>query len=217
LGPFLKVVDEVAQTLPDVRFVLAASPFVSAARLADAAAKPLSFGLSTATASLDGDFLRTEAGTEVEVVWGDPYEVIHRCDLALSLPGTNTAELAIAGKPTVVPLSYRVPVAGGGLLGVIDRLPGLTTLKRSLRERKRRKVGLVALPNQVAGRVVMPEFFVEDDLSDLSEFVIRMLSQPERRLEIGREARDVMGPEGASETFTDLVEQAVDGLTIRTP
>lgn len=207
LGPFLQVVDRVAR--PDMDVLLAASPFVAPEQLAEAAAHPWNLGLAFSRAKLEGDVLITEAGNRVQVIWGDPYQVMARCDLALSLPGTNTAELAIAGKPTVVPLSTRVPVGGGGLLGILDRLPGFSALKAKLRMRKKERLSLVALPNQLAGRVVMPEFMVADDLSDLSEFVGQLLADPARRAEIGQEARAVMGPEGAAERFVDLLESLV--------
>ena len=204
LGPFLQVVDRVARA--DLDVILAASPFVSPEQLSDAAAKPWNLGLAFSRARLHENVLTTEAGHRVEVVWGRPYEVMARCDLALSLPGTNTAELAIAGKPTVVPLSTRVPVGGGGLLGILDRLPGLTTLKEKLKMRKKARISLVALPNQLAGRVVMPEFMVADDLRDLSDFVAELLTDPARRAEIGAKARQVMGPGGAAGRLVDLLE-----------
>lgn len=209
LGPFLKVVDTVAQQFPQLRVVLAASPFVTPERLADAAAKPIDFGLALSRSELIGDTITTEAGTQVEVLWGRSPEVIAHCDLAMSLPGTNTAELAVAGKPTVIPLTARVPVGGGGLLGIVDRLPGLKGLKRRLRESKKRRVGFTALPNQLAGRAVMPEFLIRDDLQDLCEVMADLLGSEEKRLAIGREAQDVMGAPGAADRLLDEIEALV--------
>ena len=177
--------------------------------LRDAAANPFSLGLAASKAEIRGDYLVTELGAPVELVWGDPYRVIAECDLALSLPGTNTAELAIAGKPAVIPLSYRVPVGGGGLLGLLDRVLGFGFLKRYLKEHKYQRLKLLALPNQLAGRMIMPEFFVRDDLSDLFDFLSRLLDDPNERRRIGEEARTVMGPTGAAERFVDLLEMAV--------
>lgn len=207
LGPFLEMLDQVRAVIPQLRILLAASPFVSPERLADAAARPLSLGLSSTTAHLSDRTLVTEAGTEIEVVWGDPYRVMAQCDLAVSLPGTNTAELAIAGKPTILPLTSRVPVGGGGLLGVLDRLPGFVALKRRLRERKKKRLSLIALPNQLAGRMIMPEMMIRDDLTDLSEAVVSLLQDPARCRAIGRQAQEVMGPAGGAEEIVDMVEE----------
>jgi len=207
LGPFLKVVDDLMERLPNLKVLLAASPFVSRERLSLAASSPLDLGISYTTAGLQGDHLVTSRGSTVEVVWADPYRVMAECHCALSLPGSNTAELAIAGKPTVVPLTSRVPVGGSGLLGLLDRLPGPEPFKRYLRERKRKRLSLVALPNQLANRVIMPEFLVRDDLQDLSDFLFDLLMDGRRQKAIGQEARDVMGPSGgALELVSRLME-----------
>ncbi len=206
LGPFLHAVQEVVKLRPELRVMMSVSPFVSRRQLDDAAANPFSLGLSVARGTVSGDLLQTEEGATVELVWGDPYQVIADCDLALSLPGTNTAELAIGGKPTVVPLSDRAPVGGGGLLGLLDRLPGLGFLKNHLKYRKYRKLRLLALPNQLAGREVMPEFFVRDDLSDLVAFLHDLLGDPARCRAIGEEAQEVMGPPGAAARLVDALE-----------
>lgn len=210
LGPFLRAAEMVTEQSPPIRVVLAASPFVSRERLEDAACKPFRLGIAFTTSRLSGDTLVTERGLEVEIVWGDPYAVMAECDLAISLPGTNTAELAIAGKPTVVPLSTRVPVGGGGILGILDRLPGFKALKKRLKYRKYRKLSLVALPNQLAGEVVMPEFLVRDDLTDLASFVSALLQKPEERAEIGRRAKEVMGPPGGAAKLADWAEKLLD-------
>jgi lipid-A-disaccharide synthase len=210
LAPFLRVADLLHQQRPGRRFVLSVSPFVSRAQLSDAASRPFSLGLAGSRARIEGDLLITEGGTAVELIWGDPYRAIAQCDLALSLPGTNTAELAIAGKPAVIPLSHRVPVGGAGLLGLLDRLPGFGLLKTHLKKRKHKRLGLLALPNQLAGRMVMPEFFVRDDLTDLFDFLSQLLDNAAELERIGSEAREVMGPPGAARRFVDTVEAVLE-------
>jgi lipid-A-disaccharide synthase len=214
MGPFQRVVDMLWQGRPGMRFVMSVSPFVSRAQLADAAARPLDLGLALSRGRVEGDLLLTEGGSRIELMWGDPYAAIAQCDLALSVPGTNTAELAIAGKPTVLPLSDRAPVGGGGLLGLLDskalrplhRVPGFGHLKQYLKHRKLKRLRLLALPNQLAGRMVMPELFVRDDLSDLFDFLGELLDNAAERERIGSEARQVMGPPGAAQRFVEAVE-----------
>lgn len=207
LGPFLEVVDRVADE--ELRVVLAASPYITPSRLDNAARKPWTLGLAYSTAQLQDDTLLTAAGNRIEVVWGDPYRVMAECDLALSLPGTNTAELAIAGKPTVVPLSEKAPVGGAGILGLIDRLPGLKGLKQRLKLKKFHRHRFLALPNQIAEREVIPEFFVDDDLSNLYTLIRRLLNDRAERERIGREAREVMGDGGAAQRLVDQLESLV--------
>ena len=206
LGPFLHTIQQLKTLRPELRVIMSVSPFVSREQLAEAAANPFPLGLSVTRGVVSDEQLHTPDGASVELVWGDPYRVIAECDLALSLPGTNTAELAIGGKPTVVPLSDRVPIGGGGLLGLLDRLPGFAKLKHRLKYRKYRKLRLLALPNQLAGEQIMPEFFVRDDLRDLVDFLNELLDDAPRRRAIGEQAKKVMGPPGAAERLVDLVE-----------
>lgn len=209
LGPFLRSLEMVSESIPEIKVILAVSPFVSRERLLDAARKPFSFGLSYTKCELDNDTLITDEGMSVKLYWGDPYQVISNCDLAISLPGTNVAELAIGGKPTVIPLSFRVPIGGGGLLGIVDRLPGLKGLKQRLRERKKAKFPFVGLPNILAGRMIMPELFVDDDMANLAEYLVDLAHDEARRKAIGTEARNVMGEAGAGARVCDLIESVM--------
>ena len=209
LGPFLKVCEQLKERHPKLEIILAASPFIDAQNLAQAAANPIDLGLAYSRAHLHRDHLISENNTAIEVLWAKPYEAMARCDLALSLPGTNTAELAIANKATVVPLSYRVPVGGGGLLGIVDRLPGLTLVQDQLRRRKKQQLKFVALPNQIAGRSIVPELMVQDNLENLVELLSSLLQNPSRRREIADQSREVMGPVGASEKLLQLIESTV--------
>lgn len=206
LGAFQYVVAKLYEANPNRRFILSVSPYVSSKQLRNASAKPLNFGLATARGEVVGDKLIIEGGAQIELIFGNPYSAIAQCDLALSLPGTNTAELAIAGKPVVVPLSARAPVGGGGLLGLIDQLPGLSRLKLKLRFRKYNKLPLLALPNRIAGRIVTPEFFVRDDLLDLFDFLDALLDNAAQREHIGAQLRSVMGTKGAAKKLVDVVE-----------
>lgn len=209
MGPFLHVIAKLFSRRPELRLVLSVSPYVSRKQLADACARPVKFGLHVTRGRIDGEVLVADGGAPIELVWGQPYQVITECDLALCLPGTNTAELAIAGKPTVVPLSDRVPIGGGGLLGILDRLPGLRALKKTLRYRKYHRLPFLALPNRLAGRAVVPEFFVRDDLEDLFDFLVALLDNAAERQRIGEEARAVMGPPGAAKKLVEAIEAVI--------
>lgn len=87
------------------------------------------------------------------------------CDAALSISGTTTLELAVAGVPTVV--GHRV-----------------NTLSAFL-ARRLIKVPFVAMPNVVAGRIVVPELLQEDCTPD------RLAGELARLLD-GRGAADAM-------------------------
>jgi Lipid-A-disaccharide synthetase len=129
---------------PDVRFSLVASPFLSAQALADVL-RPYQ------------DAVRNLG---IDVIHEDRNTAVAGSDLAITLPGTNTVELAILGIPMLVmlPLNRPAAIRTEGLSEWFGRIPGVgTAVKVMMVRRFARHPGLVALPNREAGRVVVPE------------------------------------------------------------
>ncbi len=115
LAVFLRTAELVRLEIPELECLLAVSPFVRREDVLRALERPLRLGIPTARGSLEGDRLRTEDGLEVEVLWGSPYEAMARMDVGLTIPGTNTGEMACVGRPMVVGLSASAPIPRGGL------------------------------------------------------------------------------------------------------
>jgi lipid-A-disaccharide synthase len=206
LAVFLRTAELVRQRVPDLQCLLAVSPFVRREDVVRALEHPLRLGLPTARGRLEGDRLRTEGGLEVEVLWGKPYEVMARMDVALTIPGTNTGEMACVGRPMVVGLSASAPIPRGGLGGVLDMLPILPLLKRFLRRKTYRRLVFVAQPNRLAGRALVPEVVVQRDLDVLVRPLVELLEDPEGRRRLGMELQGVMGGgRGASERMAELI------------
>ena len=198
------------EEIPQLQCLLAASPFVTRADVRNALEHPFRLGLPRAQGILDGDTLRTSAGLEVQVLWGRPYEAMARMDVALTIPGTNTGEMACVGRPMVVGLSPSAPIPRGGLGGVLDRLPLFPLLKRLLRWRTYRRLRYVAQPNRLAGRALVPEVVVEQDLGVLVRPLVALLEDPEGRQRLGQELQAVMGGgRGACARMAKLILEVV--------
>lgn len=204
LGPFLRIAELARERVPGLRAVLAASPFVRPPDVATALARPLPIGLTPAAGRLEGDRLLTDGGLEVEVLWGRPYEVMGRMDLGLTIPGTNTAEMACLGKPMVVAMSANAPVPQGGIGGLLDLLPLGGIVKRRLRHGVKRRLGFVAQPNRLAGRLLVPEI-VAEELEDVVGPLVDLLRDPERRRALGRELEGLTGGRGACGRMAELI------------
>lgn len=208
LGPFLRVAQLVRAQLPQSRFLLAASPFASREAVARALERPLDVGLATASGKLLGDRIVLDDGLEVSVIWGQPYRAMALLDVALTIPGTNTAELAACGRPMVVGVSSLVPFPRGGLGGLLDKLPLFSKFKRYLRLRSYRRHGYAALPNKVAGEMIVPEVLVEEDIGILTEPLLALAANPEQRQVSGARLQATMGNnEGAHGRMAALVCQ----------
>lgn len=211
---FLRVAEILQARDPKLQIVLHRSPFTPREQLVEA--------LETAefravTGGVGGrleregtlDWIVTSGGARVLVIPPDMhYEGMAIADLALTVPGTNTAELAILGVPMVVALPLHKPEAipVDGLLGRIGDLPYVgARLKRLMARRVEAKKPLTALPNQRAGREVTPELLGAFKPELLAERVLGLLHDAVRRREIKLELHTLMGAPGAAEAVVQEV------------
>ncbi|MBQ7529174.1 lipid-A-disaccharide synthase [bacterium] len=204
LGVFLRVAARIKSLMPQTRFLISVSPFVSQFKLKSALLRPFSMGLPTAKGYIkDKDTLQVEcedelegsAGRsfEVEIFWGEPYRAMAEIDMALTIPGTNTGELACCGKPMVVGLSSAAPYPRGGLGGLLDKLPIMESIKKYLRHKSYLRQGFAAQPNRVAQKMVIPEIVVGRDSLVLAEPILEWLKDEDKCLAKGRELSELMG------------------------
>ena len=94
----------VARSLPDTRWVIAKSDYVSEDQIARVAREPDGRVIDGDDAELScGDgrrVLRTAHGVEIELTTSA--DAMRRADVAVTIPGTNTAELAALGIPMLL-------------------------------------------------------------------------------------------------------------------
>jgi lipid-A-disaccharide synthase len=139
----------------------------------------------------------------LRVVWvtHEPWNALARGGLTLTIPGTNTAELAILGVPfaVVVPLQLLDTVPTEGLLEYVGRIPGVGRLiKREAVRRYFAQPRLVALPNLRAGRAVVPEWIGRWTPAELANRVLELLSDAPRRSSIQAALRQVYPASGGA-------------------
>lgn len=202
---FLRAAERLAESHPEYQFLLVLSPFVSLAAAQQALDHPVDLGLERSSGVFGLRSLRTRAGLEVLVTQGRPHQSMGALDLALTIPGTNTAELACAGCPMVLVLSTRAPLPRGGLGGLLDLMPlGAWKEQLRLKEYLRFPHG-VAQPNLRAGRKLVPEVLLQDSLDPLISVLEEFARDSERRAQLSRELRALMGAPGAGERLADQI------------
>lgn len=203
LGRYLLVAQELRRRSPELDFVMVQSPFVQDADLRKALDRPFKLGLPSARARVESDRLILEDGLEIpKRMGGGPMSDL---SFAMTVPGTNTAELACAGIPFVVTLHPLAFLGGGGLSGIIERLPLPSAWKIPLRRRKLRRLRFTALPNQVAGEAITPELIVSSSLNPLSEQIQRWVEDPEEVARIRQQLQGVMGQPGATTRLAEWI------------
>lgn len=123
-------------------------------------------------------------------------------DLVLTLPGSNTVEIAALGRPMVVaaPLYRPESIPLEGLAGMIGRIPLIgRRLKRAAVLKFSRRVPFVALPNAWAGRMVTPELRGEDlQPWEVTAVARDLLIKDDERERIGIELKSIVGGTGAA-------------------
>ncbi|MBN9415926.1 hypothetical protein ABS71_13350 [bacterium SCN 62-11] len=203
LGRYLLVAQELRKRCPELDFLLVQSPFVQDADLRKALDRPFNLGLPSARARVEADRLVLDDGLEIpKRMGGGPMSDL---SLAMTVPGTNTAELACAGIPFVVTLHPLAFLGGGGLPGIIERLPLPSAWKIPLRRRKLRRLRFTALPNQVAGEAIAPEIIVSSSLDPLADQIQRWVEDPDEVARIRQQLQGVMGQPGATTRLAEWI------------
>lgn len=178
---FARVAEILRESRPQLRFQTLLSPFLSLQRLQELLERPVDSRMDHAGGNLVGDRYLCLTGLEIPVIQARSLENEARSILALSLPGTKTAEAASLGVPclTIVPLNCPEVLPVHGLLGLLDWLPGGSHLKGRLLLRQKHRVGLLAQPNQLLGQAVMPEMVDFLTAQDIARQVSVLLDRPE--------------------------------------
>jgi lipid-A-disaccharide synthase len=142
-------------------------------------------------------WFQTAQGTRIAIA--SNAEVLAQADLALTIPGTNTGEIAACGIPMVVVLpTYLAEIVPlPGLAGHLGRLPWVgAPLKRVFGRQVLKHLPLLALPNRRAGRQIVPEFVGRGLLPAVEASLEGLLAADLAAL--GAEVRAAMGPPGAA-------------------
>lgn len=191
------------------RFFRALVPYFMRAASALAAKRPgITFHVITAEFLSPGVVAEMQADVShrwptLRVVWdtADPWTALARADLALTIPGTNTVELAILGVPfaVIVPVEMLDRVPTEGLLEYIGRIPGLGRLIKRVAVRWYfSRPRLVALPNLRAGRAIVPEWIGRWTPSELANRVGELLDDAPRRAAMRVDLRQVYPATGGA-------------------
>jgi len=199
---FSKAAEILRENRPNLRFQALLSPFLSLQRLGELLARPVDSRMDHAGGKLIGSRYVCGKGLEVSIVQQGALESEARSILALSLPGTKTAEAATLGVPclTIVPLNCPEVLPVHGLLGLLDWLPGGSHLKGKLLLRQKHRVGLLAQPNQLLGRALMPEmvdFLTAHDIADqVAQLLERAPELQEKGLLLRQAYQELAGASG---------------------
>jgi hypothetical protein len=155
----------------------------------------------------------------LDVVRDNQLAALGQSDFAITLPGTNTVELAILGVPMLViaPLIRPGRIRTEGLSEWVGRIPGVgLAVKAVMAWRVARRPGFLALPNREAGRQVVPEFVGFIHPEDVARRALEVLEDRPGLLRMAEDLRTLYAPEaGAAEHIMDEMAPFLSRPTAR--
>jgi hypothetical protein len=157
-------------------------------------------------------FIKTKSGAWIPAWRGCPYELMGAANLAISLPGTNTFELAACGIPmiVVVALNYPERIPLEGIAGIIGNIPVIgREIKRRLLPKILAKMKYTAWPNRLAQDFVVPELRGIVSAEAVSAEVIRLLSDPGEYQKLAQRLKTMAGESGAAGRLAQLVQEVL--------
>ena len=159
---FLALAEALGERFPHARFVWPVSRLLKDSTLSDGIAARQAVFPGSVAGRREGSAVSTPTGVTVELIpEADRYRHMRSADLAVTIPGTNTLELGIAGVPSVVLLPMNrpeaIPLEGmGHWLGLIP-LIGKPLKRRAVKLFVDRLTLPISLPNRISGEDLMVE------------------------------------------------------------
>jgi len=202
-----RVLDALRARCPRAAFTMPIAPFVSRALFFDIAAS----ARYAVEAADEGLRLVTPGGTPCRLAEGDPFDVLRWGDVAVTLPGTNTLQLAALGVPYVVllPLNRGENIPLEGLAGwVLPSLRPFGLVRRRVTWWINRRIDYVALPNILADEAVVPELRGVLEPEAVADAVAALLADPARRAAMSARLRRIAGPPGAADRAVTVLLEA---------
>jgi hypothetical protein len=184
LIPFIiALADRLGQELPNARFVWPVVRLLKSETIETGIAGLEKDVLGGMAGRREGNKIFTPSGSVIEMITeAQRHAHMRSANLAVTIPGTNTLELGIAGVPSVVMLPLNkpevIPLEGvGQWLGLI---PGVGTFI------KRRAVKLfveglklpVSLPNRFSGEDLMLEVKGKISVEQIADVMLSLLGNP---------------------------------------
>ncbi|MFO7544949.1 MAG: hypothetical protein R6W77_05585 [Trueperaceae bacterium] len=180
----IAVADRLAPTYPGARFVWPVSRLLREQTLADGIAGRHADTLGGVAGTREGDVVRTPGGAEIELVdESERYAHMRAADVAVTIPGTNTLELGVAGVPALVLLPLNrpelIPLEGvGHWLGLIP-LIGRYLKRYAVRLFVQGLRVPVSLPNRITGEPLMDELSGSVDPDLVTAHLRRLIDDPD--------------------------------------
>ncbi len=151
-------------------------------------------------------------GTSIKLIFSGQHDVIAASDLAITIPGTNTAEVAVLGTPMIVVFpeksSELIPLEG--IYEIIGKIPLIGYIFKKIYVKiLLLKTRFFAIPNIKCGREIVPEFKGDVQPKTLAETAVLLLSDAKKLDEMSHLLRSSLGDPGAAKRITEEINEVI--------
>jgi len=194
LAPFfLEVAEGLARGRPDLEFQMLLSPFLERDQADQALQAPPHPQVGGRQGRLQDDVLMGPSGVGIRIIRQGNLGALAGSTLALTIPGTKTAEASCLGVPhlMLLPLNRPELLPFVGLLGLLDWLPGGNHLKGRMLLTMKKTIGFLAQPNLLAGEAVVRELVDVLTPARVVDEAARLLEAPQELARQSLRLRDL--------------------------
>ena len=223
---FLEMVDHIAKENKDVNFIIPMAPTTNIYEYEffQSQDNPIANCYSSRIKkiknlknSIFNHVIETSKNTKLYLVKKHPsYEILKKCDLAITTVGANTAELAAIAVPMIVVLPTQhlnVMNAWDGIFGIIGKIPffnNLFTLIVKYWYLKTKK--FFSWPNIKAKKIIVPERIGNITPKEIAREAVFLVNKKENLHKIKAELLKQRGEKGAAKKFAQIIVDSIRQL-----
>jgi lipid-A-disaccharide synthase len=147
-------------------------------------------------------------GIPVKIIVDDQFDAMAASELIVTIPGTNTAEVAVIGTPmiSVFPMDSFSMIPLEGVWDLVGRIPVLGYyFKRKYVKIMLEKTRFFAIPNIKTGRSIVPELTGNIQAIDVADKIDKLLNTPDILKEMSEQLREALGGPGAAKKIAQEI------------
>jgi lipid-A-disaccharide synthase len=200
---FSKIVGEIALLNKNCQFAFIISPYLKKELLIKHLKK---IGIEAVNDRIEYN------GASILLISADQHDFIAASDLTITIPGTNTAEVAVLGTPmiSVFPEASIQLIPLEGIYDLIGRIPFLGFIFKDIYVKMLfSKTRFFAIPNIKSGKEIVPEYKGKIQPKTVAEKAVFLLNDAEKLAEMRRQLKACLGEPGAAGRIAEEINEAI--------